>query len=308
MRSLLGATLGQIVASRKNATPTFIGLPEQKSLPDEKPLPVFNMKRFKKADASIVVDKKPEEKKPDPPQKPRMKKWPEDPTALLDYADIVAPLKAIIVQGYRLFRKDEVKEFEYTGYNIGAVELQHSPPPKYRFTEKLLAFENKRGKKLIDVVLNVVFLLGVEQGRRAERRDEKPMELVVETMKKYREDNKNLRIKVDELAASLEVREEHPSLIGDELKTAIKDATKRRRSARLLEAKKELQIDPTRNVFDINSPERAKFKELEKLAASLNKNTCSIEQWKAILADRGWGYDDWVAKCKKKFAHNDFSG
>lgn len=331
MRRILGATLGQILASRgrPSITRQFNVMPKAFVAPPPAPSPppVMKKKKKKKVTSSVIVkpaesekkedkEAKPEEQKPGEAKteekkeekKPRkkMKKWPDDEATLVDYRELVGPLKTIITQGYRLFRKDQ-KEFDYEGYNIGEHELNHFPPPKYRFTEQLLAFDDKRNVKLIDVVLNVLFLLGIEQGRRAERRDHKPMELVLKTMDKFREENKNLRLKIDELEVKIEVLQKNPELIGEALKQAIIDGVKQRRNARLFEAKKELGIDPVRSNFEFKTPKRVKFRELERLAKSLDKKTCSQEQWKELLKERGWTFDEWISRCKKKFVHTDFS-
>jgi hypothetical protein len=231
---------------------------------------------------------------------PKKKEWPANDKGLLDYEDLIWPLKSIIIQGYRLFRKDK-KEFNYDGYDIGPEELVHSPPPKYRFTEALLEQDNKRNRKLIDVVLNVAFLLGVEQGRRAERQDRKPMEAIIQSMDKYREENKSLRLKLDESEITLEVKDANPSISERELAQAVSDGIKARRVARIKEARKELAIDPTRSAFDFDTPKRMKFKDLESLARSIDRKKCNEQQWESLLKDRGWTLREWKAKCKKKF-------
>lgn len=237
----------------------------------------------------------------------KMKKWPEDSSVLVNYEELAHPLKRILDQGYRLFRKDEKKEFDYDGFNIGKNELTVSPPPKFRFTEKLLKYDKTHGRNLIDVVLNVMFLLGVEQGRRAERRDHKPIEGLVKTMDNYREENKNLRIKIDELEVLLEVGQSNPELTGEALKQAVLEGVRNRRGERIHKARQELQMDATRSTFDFSTPKRAKFKELEHIAKTLNKNICSSDQWKTILKEKGWTFQEWKDRCKKKSVTSDFS-
>src|ERR1700722_3688269 len=323
-RQILGATLAQVLAA--GGHPPLIRevalnlMPKSFIRPSIIPTSIPMKKKKKKLVSAVVPiiakpevqpDTKPEEakveeKQEDKKSKRKMRKWPDDESALVDYHDIVRPLKEILRQGYRLFRKDQ-KEFDYEGYSIGPNELTHFPPPKYRFTEKLLEFDDKRGKKLIDVVLNVMFLLGVEQGRRAEKREGKPMELVLKAMDKYRDENKNLRLKLDELEVSLEVRQQHPELNDDDFQNAVSDGVRRRRNIRLYATNKELGIGPVRSAFEFKTPRKVQFEELESLARTLNKDICTQEQWKDLLKERGWTYEEWQTRCKKKFVRTDFS-
>jgi hypothetical protein len=230
----------------------------------------------------------------------KMKKWPDDPTELIAYEKLVFPLKDILRRGYRLFRKDEVVNFDYDGYDIGKLEREFYPPPNYRFTEKFLKEENFRGKKLMDVVLSVMFLLGVEQGRRAERKSFKPMEILLETLDSYRESNKDLRLKVDELEVKLEIKESNPEVSADELNRLIQEGMKQRRERRIEQAKMDLSLDSSRSGFEFIPTQRARFIELERIACSLTKETCTLEQWQEILQQKGWTHKEWKAKCKKK--------
>jgi hypothetical protein len=248
-----------------------------------------------------------EEPKKEEPKKSKMKAWPNNPAELLPYKDIANPLKDILNKGYRLFRKDEVKHFDYEGFNIGKQELQSQPSPRVRFSEKCLEYEKKLGHNLIDVVLNVMFLMGVEQGRRAERRDVKPIESLVETLEKYRETNKDLRIKIDELEVMQEVKEHYPNLKGSELQSRINAGVSARRVKRIEELKSELKLDTSKSSFQFKTPKRAKFRELESIARSLTKEKCTPGQWNQILEDRGWTFKEWKDKCKKKNVNTDFS-
>lgn len=230
-----------------------------------------------------------------PKKEPKLKEWPKDPTALINYNDIVNPLKDIISQGYRLFRKD-AKDFKYCGYNIGSNELNISPPPQYRFAEEFLAADTKVGKRLIDAVLHILFLLGVEQGRRAERKEAKSIDLIIETMDKYREENKDLRLRIDEL----ELRAELKDLSGEKLEQALQEGLKDRRLKRIQQAKKELGMDPVRSSFEFKNKHRARFKELELLAKTFETTHCTNDQWADVLKEKGWTITEWSKKCKKK--------
>lgn len=222
----------------------------------------------------------------------KMKKWPENPSELLAYNVIVEPLKDILRKGYRLFRKDEVKNFEYEGFNIGKHELQNHPSPRARFSEKCLEEEKKLGHSLIDVVLNIMFLMGVEQGRRAERRDAEPVDQLLETLENYREKNKNQRIRIDELEVILDMGARRFDLSEEDFKKEVAAGVDARRARRIEELKTELKLDSSRSSFQFNTAPRAKFKELETLALSLTKEDCTEEQWKRILGERGWSHKE----------------
>lgn len=239
------------------------------------------------------------------PPKPKMKRWPDNRSTLLPYCDLIAPIKEVLYKGYSLNRKD-AKSFDYTGYNIGKSELHDNPSPRFRLSEKFLAFENKLGHKLIDVLFNIVFLLGVEQGRRAEHRDMLPMETMLNTLETYREKNKDQRIRIDELEITLELKDKYPNISKEEFDRRLKHHMRERRLKRIDTMKAELKLDNTRSLFNLKSPQRAKFKDLENLAKTLTKKHCTQEQWEDILAEKGWTTKEWKAKCKKKFSFNDF--
>lgn len=233
-------------------------------------------------------------------KKKKMKKWPDNKSAVLPYEDLVKPLKELLDKGYRLFRKAEVKEFDYEGYNIGEQELNYNDSPRSRFTEKSLAEEDKRGNKLVDVVLNIVFLLGVEQGRRAERIDSKSVEVLMQTLETYREKNKDLRIRVDELELLAEIKESNPNLSPEEVEDLVSTGLDFRRIERIEKLKSELQLDPSKSVFQFNTPTKSKFKELVYLFNTLPAEDQLKNKWKEILNQHGWTYLEWKEKCKKK--------
>ena len=242
---------------------------------------------------------KTQEKKSDKP-KPKQKSWPSNPNELLPYSELVSPLKDILQKGYRLFRKDEIKGFEYTGFNIGKQELQTHPSPCVRLSEEGVKFEKTKNYYLIDIVLNVLFLLGVEQGRRAERRDMKPIEEFLGTLETYRKRNKDQRIRIDELELMLELKTQYGNMTDDEFNAALKTGLEERRAIRIEELKEELKLDASRSTFQFKTPPRAKFKELTKLAYTLSKDTCSSQQWEEILSERGWTSNDFKKRCKQK--------
>lgn len=239
--------------------------------------------------------------------KTKMKRWPDNPTELVPYKDLAGPLKEALNKGYRLFRREEVKSVDYDGFNIGKHELINTPSSRERLSEKLLEQDKKSGTNLIDVVLNLMFLLGVEQGRRAERRDTKPIETLMETLEIYREKNKDLRMRTDELEVILDIKEKFPDISPDVFNEKVKLGVASRRTKRIQELKSELQLDVSKSSFKFKPAPKAKFKELELIVKNLTKDICSPEQWKQILVQRGWTYKEWKEKCKKKFINKDFS-
>lgn len=231
-------------------------------------------------------------------KKVKMKKWPDDPSVPIHYYKLMSPLFDIINKGYSLVRKN-INSFEYDGYNIGKNELELFPSPKQMFSEKFLEKENKRNIKLINIVLNVAFLLGVEQGRRSEHIEQKSTDLLIATLQKYRETNKDLRRKVDELAAALKAKEEHPNLSSEETSLFIKNELEKKRNSRIEEAKKELAEDKTKSLFSIKTQEKVSFSDLIVLYRSLSKEN-KTKHWEEILSNYGWTKEAWDERCSKK--------
>jgi hypothetical protein len=236
--------------------------------------------------------------KPKEPKKPKMKKWPDN-GSLVSYDRLIKPLKSILDRGYRLFRKD-VKSFDYDGYNIGKEERNIYASPKTRFESKSLADAQKKGTNLIDIVLNVAFLLGIEQGRRIQKAEQEQTNNLLNTLESYRERNKNLRLKNDELEAMLLLKNQYPTMKQEELLFLAQEMILQKRDDRIEQARVELSFDPSHSSFNLQQRKRAKFGELVDLARTLNKNICSLEDWLDILKDHGWTSKDWLDKCQKK--------
>jgi hypothetical protein len=229
----------------------------------------------------------------------KMKKWP-DKNRLVNYDTLVKPIKSILERGYRLVRLTTIKGFEYDGHNIGKNELKWIRSPRTRLTEKGLDEEGKRGKSLFDVALNIMFLFGMEQGRRAENTNKKFVDMTMKALEDYRSDNVNLRLKIDTLEATLAIIQAHPYILEAELKRRVLATVKSKRDARIRAARSDIQKDLTRSSFHFSSPERASFKELKKLAEEIDKTTCNSTQWKEVIRDRGWSNKEWNEVCKKK--------
>jgi hypothetical protein len=240
-------------------------------------------------------DKKPEEKKEEPKPK-KMKRWPEGQMTL-QAKDVIAPIKEVLEKGYRLIRKD-VKEVEYGGFNIGKHELSVMPNPKVRFTKDYLEYEQKCGNTLFDVALNVLFLLGVEQGRRTERHFNRHLDKMLATLKSYRNTNKDLRNRVDELESYIEIKNTNPKLTDKELRPLVERMVKEKRPKRLAALQAELEADPSA-VGSIRHPHKAHFANVLGVSNVISADTTK-EQWIAYLNECGWSYEEWKRVCKKR--------
>lgn len=231
------------------------------------------------------------------PSVKKMRKWPNDLTAMVGYNDIVEPIKKILEEGYRLIRKDK-QDFEYEGYNIGKQERKFVPPPNYRFSKKFLEIEKKGNKSLFDVAIHTIFLLGIEQGRRFQKQDNKPIAKLVKAMEHYRKDNRRLRIQVDILNARIKFKTENPNMSDNELDALVKKEISSGRETRLELARKELGLDPLKS-FKAKEVNKLVFSELVKMAKAVHKE-CTKAEWKDILKDNGWTNNEWLNRCKHK--------
>jgi hypothetical protein len=233
------------------------------------------------------------------------KKWPEGTPP--SFAEVIEPIKAILEEGYTLKRKAQ-KTFEYFGFNYGKVEAQLFPPVKARLTESGLKEEKEKYERnLIDVLLHITYLLGIEQGRRVEKRAARPINDIISAMEVHRRNNLLLRGKIDQLEITVDAIKNNPSISKEELDLLIKKGSAARRSNRIDEFKKELGIDPSKSSFTYTEKYKASFKELVNLANACSKDKCSLKNWVYFLHINGWTYSEWDAKCKKKNINNLFS-
>jgi hypothetical protein len=238
------------------------------------------------------------EEKPVESKKIVLKEWPKDRLAIIDYEDLVRPIKKIIDLGYSFKRKKDIKSFDYDGYEIGELELEVCPSPKYRFTEELLAIEKeKSSRNLIDVALNVVYLLGIENGRRVERREEQPVKAITDTINSYRETNKDLRLKNDALEAELSILKENRNASKEEVKRLVAEKMKVSRDARVKALRDDLAKDPLRNAFSPTKTSRIPFNNLVNLGKRIS---CSRDLWDKALARYGWAPKEFWERVEKK--------
>lgn len=110
-----------------------------------------------------------------------MRDWPTDPNCGVRYEEIIFPLKKIMFEGYRLERLP-LKQFSYTGYNIGRDDRLYCPTPEERFSSRWLENEQKFKRTLFDNIILTAFQLGVEQGRRLDQPNRYSHDLLVDIL------------------------------------------------------------------------------------------------------------------------------
>jgi len=99
---------------------------------------------------------------------PELLDWPDD-GSLVDFAKLIEPLVGVMKAGY-FMRRRPIESLSYKGYNIGQRERATCLAPDDAFKKESLERAKEQGRDLLDVVLQVAFQLGVEQGRRHEKR------------------------------------------------------------------------------------------------------------------------------------------
>ena len=91
-----------------------------------------------------------------------MKEWPDN-DEYADFDDLMEPLKEIMLIGYDLKRREQTNDYKYSGYRTFGFTVQ----PDKIFTKEVLGDTfREQGRTLLDAVLQVVFNLGMEQGKR----------------------------------------------------------------------------------------------------------------------------------------------
>ena len=99
-----------------------------------------------------------------------MKQWPKEKTASIE--DVMPPIRAaldiILARG-----KDNTETIPYDGYEFFSNEILASiPNVNNLFHHDGLEYDKERGHDALDVLLQVVYLLGTESGRLQERFNE----------------------------------------------------------------------------------------------------------------------------------------
>lgn len=96
--------------------------------------------------------------------------WPEDETATVYYPELITPLRRVLLKGYRMLRRKRVTSIPYEGYAVPVqVRAADGLPAAERFLKPNLDYHAERGRTLLDLVLQMTYFYGMEQGCRIER-------------------------------------------------------------------------------------------------------------------------------------------
>jgi len=140
-------------------------------------------------------------------KKSQMKEWSEEKDELIHPEFLLSPLFEIAYQGYSFERK-AITQFKYKGFNIGKEELISSPTPEERFSSRWLENEAKHDRTLIENIITTAFQLGMEQGRRHERKVQGNVDLIKDLLLARSRRIKDLRSKLSAFDPSF--KEEKP--------------------------------------------------------------------------------------------------
>jgi hypothetical protein len=101
-----------------------------------------------------------------------LKPWPEDPAKWVNIEELIVPIKKAIKFAYKLKRIRPGKDIPYDGYTFGGRSLCMILDPEQSLTKEQLRVRAESNQMdALDVILQVCFNLGYEQGRRAAVRD-----------------------------------------------------------------------------------------------------------------------------------------
>lgn len=98
-----------------------------------------------------------------------MKEWPEDPIETVDLEDLVEPIVKSLLSAYDIERKS-LSAIPYSGYNIGGEELISGSSPEEMLRPEDLRIAWQNGKMAYHALFSIAVQLGIEQGRRLERK------------------------------------------------------------------------------------------------------------------------------------------
>lgn len=98
-------------------------------------------------------------------------KWPEDPKSSVEIDKICEPLRHAFNQIVVLRRHANTLPIEWTGFDDIPSIAHMCVPPDKSFSDMRFR-ENRRcdGMDVLDIVIQLAVQLGIEQGRRLERR------------------------------------------------------------------------------------------------------------------------------------------
>lgn len=99
----------------------------------------------------------------------KSKPWPDEKP--VNFRELVGPVCDAVRFSYDLSRRNEHRSIPWTGHNIGSEELVCSSPPHERLKRSELQYnEKEQGRDALEVLVGIAVQLGIEQGRRMERK------------------------------------------------------------------------------------------------------------------------------------------
>jgi hypothetical protein len=100
-----------------------------------------------------------------------MKCWPKDETEYVPFEELITPLVKAMHHCYNLKRIHKNVDFKYDGYELSFHEAATNPQADDALSAETLKWrEEEHGHEAFETILQIAFQLGVEQGRRLERK------------------------------------------------------------------------------------------------------------------------------------------
>lgn len=100
-----------------------------------------------------------------------LKQFPRDGEQEVSYEELVKPFRKILETAFEIKPKKVTKNIPYDGYGFTHRIAATSPQPPDRFTLEGIEYDAERDRDVLDVVINVIFQLGYEQGAFIQRKD-----------------------------------------------------------------------------------------------------------------------------------------
>ena len=79
---------------------------------------------------------------------------------------LIKPITEAFNFGYEVKRKNKGKDVPYNGFGFGKLSAVCTLPPEVLLEESSLKYHRQRDRELIDILFQIAFNLGIEQGRR----------------------------------------------------------------------------------------------------------------------------------------------
>jgi len=100
-----------------------------------------------------------------------MKQWPENGSTV-DFDKLIDPIKDILLLAIKKGDKIYKENIKYDGYTNGNYEQATYPAPDKALSKEHLNYEKtEQNRDVYDILLTIVFQLGIEQGRRMSYKD-----------------------------------------------------------------------------------------------------------------------------------------